>query len=197
VQGACVLHIHVSRTNINLCPFSETVTMEANTQTILIVFVALTGVAVLLQAFVLLGIYLSLKKTAKSVSDVAEDFKATVLPLVHSTRDLMERLSPQIVTVSAGLAEVTEILHRETKGVRISASEIMERVSRQTKRLDSMLTAGLDTVEHTAEVLETVVSKPVRQANGVLAAIKAIVETYRSPLPPRKPTFDSENDQFV
>jgi len=171
--------------------------METNTLTILIVFVALTGVAVLLQAFVLLGIYLSLKKTAKSVSDVADDFKATVLPLVHSTRDLMERLSPQIVTVSEGLAEVTEILHKETKGVRVSVSEILERVSRQTKRLDSMLTAGLNTVEHTAEVLETAVAKPVRQANGVLAAIKAIVETYRAPLPPRKPTYDPENDQFV
>ena len=171
--------------------------METNTQTILIVFVALTGVAVLLQAFVLLAIYLSLKKTAKSVSDVSEDFKTTVLPLVHSTRELMERLSPQIVTVSEGLADLTEILHKETKGVRVSVSEIMERVSRQTKRLDGMLTTGLDTVERTAEVIETAVAKPVRQANGVFAAIKAIIETYRAPLPPRRPTYDPENDQFV
>lgn len=171
--------------------------METNTQTILIVFVALTGVAVLLQAFVLLAIYLSLKKTAKSVSDVSEDFKTTVLPLVHSTRELMERLSPQIVTVSEGLADLTEILHKETKGVRVSLSEIMERVSRQTKRLDGMLTTGLDTVEKTAEVIETAVAKPVRQANGVFAAIKAIIETYRAPLPPRQPTYDPENDQFV
>lgn len=171
--------------------------METNTQTILIVFVALTGVAVLLQAFVLLAIFLSLKKTAKSVSDASDDFKATVLPLVHSTRELMERLSPQIVTVSEGLADLTEILHKETKGVRVSVSEIMERVSRQTKRLDGMLTTGLNTVEHTAEVLETAVAKPVRQANGVFAAIKAMIETYRSPLPPRRPTYDPENDQFV
>src|SRR5579863_10372187 len=112
--------------------------METNTQTILIVFVALTGVAVLLQAFVLLAIYLSLKKTAKSVSDVTDDFKESVLPLVHSTRELMERLSPQIVTVSQGLTDLTETLHKETKGVRVSVSEIMERVNRQTKRLDGM-----------------------------------------------------------
>lgn len=171
--------------------------METNTQTILIVFVALTGVAVLLQAFVLLAIYLSLKKTAKSVADAGEDLKTTVLPLVHSTRELMERLSPQIITVSSGLADLTEILHKETKGVRVSVSEIMERVSRQTKRLDSMLTTGLDTVERTAEVIETAVATPVRQANGVYAAIKAIIETYRAPLPPRRPTYDPENDQFV
>jgi hypothetical protein len=171
--------------------------MDTNTQTILIVFVALTGVAVLLQACVLVGIYISLRKTAKSVSIVADDLKATVLPLVHSTRELMERLSPQIVTVSEGLAELTDILHKETKGVRISVSEIMERVSRQTKRLDGMLTTGLDTVERTAEVLETAVAKPVRQANGIFAAVKAIIETYRAPLPPRRPTYDPDQDQFV
>jgi len=171
--------------------------METNTQTILIVFVALTGVAVLMQAFVLLAIFLSLKKTAKSVADVSDDFKATVLPLVHSTHAMMERLSPQIVTVSQGLADLTNILHKETKGVQVSVSEIMERVNRQTKRLDAMLTTGLDSVEHTAVVIETAVAKPVRQANGVLAAIKAIVETYRAPLPPRKPTYEPESDQFV
>jgi hypothetical protein len=171
--------------------------METNTETILIVFVALTGVAVLLQAFVLLAIFLSLKKTAKSVSDASDDFKATVLPFVHSTRELMERLSPQIVTVSEGLADLTNILHKETKGVRVSVSEIMERLNRQTQRIDAMLTTGLDTVEHTAGVIETAVAKPVRQANGVLAAIKAIIDTYRAPLPPRRPTYDPENDQFV
>jgi len=171
--------------------------MDTNTQTLLIVFVALTGAAVLLQALVLLGIFLSLKKAAKAISDVNADLKTTVLPMIHSTRELMERLSPQIITVSEGLADLTEILHKETKGVRVSVSEIMERVSRQTQRIDAMLTTGLNTVEHTAEVIESAVSKPVRQANGVLAAIKAIIETYRAPLPPRKPAYEPESDQFV
>jgi methyl-accepting chemotaxis protein len=171
--------------------------MEMNTQTLLIIFVALTGVAVLMQACVLLGILLALKKAAKTVTDTGDDLKATVLPLLTTTRELMERLAPQIVTVSEGLAELTEIIHKETKGVRISVNEIMERVSRQTARLDSMLTSGLDTVEHTAEVIETVVAAPVRQVNGIYAAIKAIIDTYRSPLPPRRPTYDPDQDQFV
>jgi uncharacterized protein YoxC len=161
--------------------------MESNTQTILIVFVALTGVAVLMQACVLLGIFLSLKKTAKAVENVTGDLKATVIPFVHTTRELMERISPQITTISAGLAELTELVHKESKGVSVSFSEIMARVSRQTARLDSMLTVGLDKVERTAGVLETAVAVPVRQANGIFAAVKAIVETYRSTVPPHRP----------
>jgi hypothetical protein len=174
--------------------------MESNTQTILIVFVAFTGAAVLLQACVLFAIFISLRKTAKAVLDATEDMKATVVPMVHSTRDLLERLTPQIITVTTGLSELTETFRKETAGVSFSVSEIMGRVSRQTQRLDSMLTTGLNSVERAGEVLESAVAMPVRQVNGILAAFKAMIETYRSPVPPRKPPYpdpDQDQDQFV
>jgi methyl-accepting chemotaxis protein len=157
--------------------------MANNIETILTVFVALTGIAVLLQACVLFGIFLSLKKTAKSVIDSTDDFKVTVLPMVRSTRDLVERISPQVITISEGLAELTAKIQKESNGVSVSVSEIMERVNRQTARLDQMLTGGLNTVERATEVVETAVAKPVRQINGVMAAIKAVVETYRKDSP--------------
>lgn len=158
-----------------------------DTQTLLIVFVGLTGMAVLLQACVLLGIFLSLRKAAKSVTDVTDDLKGTVIPLVHTSRNLMERISPQVLTISTGLAELIELVHKESSGaktsvseIRASVSEIVQRVSRQTARLDAMLTVGLDAVERTAGALETSVAAPVRQANGIVAAIKATIDTYRS-----------------
>ena len=165
-----------------------------DTQTLLIIFVGLTGVAVLLQACVLLGIFIALRKTAKSVTDVTDDLKGTVIPLVHTSRNLVERISPQILTISNGLAELIELVHKESGGAKASVSEIkasvteiqasvhdiVERVGRQTARLDYMLTVGLDTVERAAATLETNVAAPVRQANGIIAAIKATIETYRT-----------------
>ena len=153
--------------------------METNS-TWLIVFVGLTCAAVVLQAGVLLGIFLSLRKTAQAVTEVTSDVKATVIPLVHSTRELLERISPQILTVSAGLADLTDLVHKETKGTKVSVAEITERINRQVQRIDGMLTVALDTVEKTAGVIEHSVAAPVRQVNGVVAAFKAIVDTYRS-----------------
>jgi methyl-accepting chemotaxis protein len=157
--------------------------MDTHTETLLTIFVGLTGVAVLLQACVLLGIYIALKKAAnsiKAVTEVADDLKGTVVPLVHTTRELLERITPQIMTISTGLAELTDLVHRQGKGVSTSAAEIMERVNRQTARLDAMLTNGLDKVEETAAAVETVVAKPVRQVNGIIAGIRAAVERYVS-----------------
>ena len=159
--------------------------MAPNTETLLIIFVALTGVAVLMQACVLLAIYISLRKTAKSVLEVTEDLKATVVPMVHSTRELVERITPQVITVSAGLAELTETLKRESAGVTFSATDILQRVSKQMQRLDAMLTSALNALERATVVVETAVSAPVRQVNGVLAAIRAVVDTYRSETPRR------------
>jgi hypothetical protein len=158
-----------------------------DTQTILIIFVGLTGFAVLLQACVLFGIFLSLRQAAKSVLQATEDLKATVVPMVHTTRELVERITPQVITISTGLSELTESLHKDSSDVRVSVGEILARINRQTERMDRMLTLGLDSVVRTGGVIEATVAAPLRQVNGVFAAAKAIVETYRSVVPRRQP----------
>lgn len=157
--------------------------MALNTETLLIIFVAFTGFSVLLQACVLFAIFLSLKKAAKSAQEASEDFKTTVLPMVHSTKELIDRITPQVMTISAGLADLTNLLKKESKGVSASASEIMERVNRQTVRLDGMLTNGLNAVEKAGVVVESAVAAPVRQVNGIMAAIRAAIESYKSDTP--------------
>lgn len=151
--------------------------------TLLIIFVALTGVSVLIQAIVLIGILSAITKAAKVVTENTNDLKATILPIVHSTKELVERISPQVVVVTSGLAELTEVIRRETKDVHISASEIMGRVNRQTERLDAMVTSALDVMEKTGVVLENAVATPVRQVNGVFAAVRAVIDTYRATNP--------------
>lgn len=153
--------------------------------TLLIIFVALTGVSVLLQAIVLIGILAAISKAAKVVTESTQDLKATILPIVHSTKDLVERLSPEVMVVTAGLAELTQVLRRETKEVHFSVSEIIRRVNTQTARLDAMLTATLDVMERTGTLLEQSIAAPVRQVNGVFAAVRAVIDTYRTTQPHR------------
>jgi hypothetical protein len=151
--------------------------------TLLMIFVALTGISVLIQAIVLIGILSAITKAARVVTENTNDLKATILPIVHSTKDLVERISPQVVVVTSGLAELTDVIRRETKDVHISAAEIMGRVNRQTERLDAMLTSALDVMEKTGVVLENAVATPVRQVNGVFAAVRAVIDTYRTTNP--------------
>lgn len=155
--------------------------MQWNSQTLLLAFVAFTGVAVLMQALVLLGIFISLTKAAKAALEVTEDMRATVVPLVQSTRELIERVTPQLLAASQNMLDLTEGIRAETSAIRENASDILERVHRQTVRLDRILSAGFDSVERASTAIESAVLRPVRQANTILNAARAMVNAYRAP----------------
>jgi uncharacterized protein YoxC len=155
--------------------------MDQSNHTLLIVFVALTGLSVFLQLCVFIIFIVALKKTATAIisaKSATDDFKESVIPVLHSTRELLERVSPQIGVISEGLAEIIQLLHKETKGVQVSVSEIMARVNRQSVHIDEIVTKGLNSVERAGAKLDSAIAIPVRQANGIVAAIKAIFETY-------------------
>jgi hypothetical protein len=170
--------------------------MALSTENLLVTFVGITGAAVLLQAIILVAIFVSLRKTARAAKEGTDDIKATVLPMIVTTRELIERVTPQIVMIATGVSELTDLLKRESRGVSLSASEIMQRVNRQTERLDAMLTTGLNSMERAGAVVETAIAAPVRQANGIVAAIKAMISTYQATEPksdPKSaPIFDSQ-----
>ncbi len=169
-----------------------------NSETVLTIFVALTGLAVLMQAGILLGIFITVQKAVQLTQKTTEDLKTTVYPLIHSSRDLLEKIGPQVITITTDLAHLTEAIKRESGDIHLSITEILERVDRQSARLDSMLTSSLTKVEKAGSVMERAVAVPVRQANGFVAALKAVVETYRKTTPSPRPVRTPEDpDMFV
>jgi hypothetical protein len=152
--------------------------MPWNSQTILIAFVIVTSVAVVLQAMIMLGILLSMKKAAKQSLEVAEDLRASIVPLAQSTRELVEKLGPQLVTVTTNIAAVTRDLREETADMRLATADLKERVHRQAVRMDGMLTTSLDKAEQVTALVEAAITTPVRQVNGVVQAVKAATERY-------------------
>jgi hypothetical protein len=60
----------------------------------------------------------------------------------------------------------------------------VDRVRRQTNRLDKMFTGVLDSVDKAGAFVADAVSKPVRQISGLLASLKAIVESLRNSAAP-------------
>ena len=66
---------------------------------LLITFVALTAIAVLLQAGVLAGMYISMRKTSAKVESLAEEVKTKVLPTAELAHSMMSELRPKIANV--------------------------------------------------------------------------------------------------
>lgn len=179
-----------------------------NTDTILTVLVAITGASLVLQFLVLLGIFLTLRKGMKVAEEKADEFRASLNPVIttsaeilHQTRDIITQLEPKLMAASADLTEITRTAREQTARMQASAEEINQRVRRQAERADGMVTSVFNGLDRAGHIVNQAVNAPVRQVSGIVAAAKAVVDTLRAPAPPRRPvhgTADAEDkDLFV
>lgn len=171
-----------------------------NNETLLLIFVACTGAAVLMQAFVLLGMLLTARKALKFAKEQSEELRTNVLPLVKDTKDLLTRVGPKIESVATDFADLTSKLRVQSTKMEASAGDLFERIYRQSNRIDMMLTSTLDTVDRAGAMVAEVISVPLRQLSGIAAFARAAFSTLRGPRPqtePRATHSAADKDLFV
>ena len=153
-----------------------------NQETLLLIFVGATGAAVLLQACVLLAMFMTLRKSTKAMQQQIEELRATVTPVLTRTRDFLDQVGPKLESVATDLAELAHGLRAQSAELQTSATEIMERVRRQTSRLDTMCTGLLDTADRATRVVSEVIQAPLRQISALAASVKAVLGALRAPV---------------
>jgi methyl-accepting chemotaxis protein len=185
---------------------------NATEATILMVFVALTAIALLVQAIILVAVFFAGKKAFDSLRGEFEELRTSALPVLNISRQFFERLGPDIgpvtsdviktaanlKTITSDMAELTTKVRTQVEDVQTSANEALERIKQQAARVDIMVTNLLDAADRVTGFLENAVSVPVRQFAGVLAAVKAIVETLRHAEPPtRRVQPNNDHESFI
>ena len=175
---------------------------NVNNETLLLIFVACTGAAVLMQALVLLAMYIAMRKAIKMAAQQIDELRTTVLPVVKDTKELLTSVGPKIDSLAGDFAALSHGLRTQGSLFRTSATEIVEKVNRQASRVDQMLTGLLDVVDRTTAVDVDVLQTPLRQLTAVAAFAKAAMGSFRSdPVPrdgqPRPTHSPADKDLFV
>ena len=65
--------------------------------------------------------------------------------------------------------------------MQVAAKDIIARTQRQVGRVDQMLSSIFDRVERAGTFVSDAVAQPMRQLSGVIASVKAVVDTLRDP----------------
>jgi methyl-accepting chemotaxis protein len=177
--------------------------------TILIVMVAVYGVSVLLHISVLAGLWLGVNKGLKQAKQYAEQMEEKVLPVLASTREVLEqtkalvtRLEPKLDAAATDLSDITRMAREETARISATADEITQRFRGQAERVAVMTETAVDGVERASEMINHAVAGPVRQASAVVAAARAILSTLRRPVVhhpshPADEDYKQERQQYV
>jgi hypothetical protein len=186
-----------------------------NNDALLVIFVGVTALAFLIQAFVMLGVLFAVRKGTKAIQEEMQDLRSVVTPLVASsqklihqvgpnveavvasTRELIVRVTPKVESTMTDLAGVASNLREESEKLSGATLEIMEKVRLQSGRIDSMLTELLDNLNRAGACFVEAVNKPIRQVQGIVSSIRAAVDTLNNPVPPRQPRSRNDDAPYV
>jgi len=139
-------------------------------------FILLTGIAVLLQAGVLLAMYLAMRKSGERMEALATEIKTKVLPAVEQGQEVLNELRPKLQVIADNLEETTTTLRSQVKRVDATVNDAVDRARLQVIRADELLSRTLDRVEQTSDMVHKTVISPVRQLSGIMQGITVALE---------------------
>jgi methyl-accepting chemotaxis protein len=142
----------------------------------LTIFVAVTAAAVVLQACVMLGMFLAVRKSGAKVEALTEEIRTKVIPAAETVHALLIEVRPKIETAVANVSESTTMIREQLQRIDATVSDIVDRSRLQVIRADDLVSRTLDKVEETTEIVHQSVISPVRQISGVIRGLTAALE---------------------
>jgi len=167
--------------------------------TLLGFFIAVTTFAVLLQAGIMVGLYLAVRKSTARMEALATEVRSKALPAMETVQSLLVELRPKIDIVSVNVQESSALIRDQLGRIDAALTDTLDRARLQVIRADELLTRTMDKVEETSEVVHKTVLSPLRQVNGLMAAISTGVEAFFSDKkrPPRNGAGVPQDEMFI
>ena len=145
---------------------------------LLIGFIAVTAGAVLLQAGIMVALYLSVRKSTAKMEALATQVTTKTLPTIETVQSLLVELRPKIEVLSTNIAESSSLVRNQLGRIDATLTDALDRTRLQVIRADELLNRTMDKVEETSEMVHKTVVSPLRQVNGLMAAISTGVEVF-------------------
>ena len=141
-------------------------------------FIFVTMFAVVIQAGILVALYLAVRASTTKMEALATEFKTKALPTIETAQTMMVELRPKIEAITANVSESTIVVRNQINRLDATLTDVLDRTRLQVIRADELLNRTMDRVEETSEVVHKTVLSPLRQVNGFMSAISTGVEVF-------------------
>jgi hypothetical protein len=141
-----------------------------------LLFIAVTAAAVVLQAGILVALYLGARQSSARIEALAFEVRMKVLPAVETAQMMLAELQPKLTVIADNLTETTLSVRAQVERMDATMNDAVDRARLQIIRADELLTRTLDRVEETSDMVHKTVISPVRQFSGLIQGVTAGVE---------------------
>ncbi|MGP8140276.1 MAG: hypothetical protein ACLQBU_00260 [Terriglobales bacterium] len=146
--------------------------------TLLKFFIAVTALAVVVQSGILVALYFAVRKSAARMDALATEVKSKALPTMETVQNILVELRPRIEVMSVNFSESSTLVRNQLARIDATLTDALDRTRLQVIRADELLNRTMDKVEETSEIVHQTVISPLRQVNGLLAAIGTGLEVF-------------------
>jgi outer membrane murein-binding lipoprotein Lpp len=142
------------------------------------IFIAVTTFAVVVQAGILVGLYLAVRKSTAKMEALATEVTTKTLPTVETVQSMLVELRPKIEVISVNAAESSNLVRNQLARIDATLTDALDRTRLQVIRADELLNRTMDRVEETSDAVHKTVISPLRQVSGFMSAISTGVEVF-------------------
>jgi len=150
-------------------------------------FVIVTALAVVLQAAILIALFVQFRRTAALVERTLIDLNTRLNPVLSRLQLLVEDVSPRISSIVTDASDLTRLARGQAQKVDRIVTEALERLRLQLIHVDQILTGAMEAVEEAGSRLRQTVWGPVVKATALVRGIQTGVEFFRAARSGRDP----------
>lgn len=146
----------------------------------LTIFIAVTAAAVVIQAGILVAMYLAVRQSSARLETLANEVRSKLLPTAELAGSMLAELRPRLETLIANVSDSSTIVHNQLQRLDATVNDVIDRTRLQVIRADELVGRTLDRVEQTTDLVHKTVVSPVRQVSGLFQGVMAGVEFFFS-----------------
>lgn len=154
--------------------------------------------------FIMAAIAIVMYRLMSKMQARTEQFMDDVKPLVVSAKVFARENGPKLTTAATRVREIADNAKDVSDVARDQAHrfaevgrDIADRTKVQVARVDAVVEDTVEQAHQVGDNVKEAVMKPVREASGVLAGIKAAVSTYAQGRRPSVETITQDEEMFI
>jgi ElaB/YqjD/DUF883 family membrane-anchored ribosome-binding protein len=145
---------------------------------VLTAFVIITALAVVMQACILLVMAIGARKTQTQAMAIVEELRASLTPILATTRQVLEDSAPKIKNITANLEHGSEVLRDQSDNLQAAMNDVVSRSRRHVEHADMIVAEALDTVDQTRASVSHLLAQPLKWATAITNGLRAGLENY-------------------
>lgn len=142
------------------------------------VFIIATAVAVIIQAGILVALFVVVRKTTDRVEALATEVKTKALPTMETAQAMLVELRPKVNEIVTNVDQSARMARAQMERLDATVSDVVDRARLQVIRADELVNRTLDRVEETSDMVHRTVVSPIRQVAGVLQGLSAGLQFF-------------------